>query len=258
MKKILELTKDYIEVERKENGLKCYGGDQNFFASSKVSEEDIRKQKCGCGIVAFADLLLYLGKISPQYLVQENKSYVNHTLSEEEYKRYYNSIYAFMGGIKGKVGISGWKLQRSFNCLARREKWPLRAKWAMSGKKLHSRTEEMLMQDIPVICCIPVMLLKKDKNDYLQLYRWQQEEGWQTDIQPDVQQDTQKGRLEKAACTRAHYVMITGINVIGEDVFYQVSSWGKRFFISCREYDAFIRKHFLGTLLGNILYIHRR
>lgn len=245
MKKILGLTKGYIKVERKENGIKTYGGDQNFFSSPEASAEDARKQGCGCGIVAFADMLLYLGKISGQYRVQENSRYVNRILSEEEYKKYYNSIYDFMGGIKGKVGISGLKIQRSFNRLARREKWSLRAKWALSGKKLYSRIEEMLMQDIPVICCIPMMLLKKDKNDYLPLYRLHQGD----DLMPV---------LEKASCTRAHYVMITGINVIGEDIFYEVSSWGKQFYISRNEYDTFIGKHFLGTILGNILYVSKR
>ncbi|MBQ2935825.1 MAG: hypothetical protein IJD96_06300 [Lachnospiraceae bacterium] len=245
MKKIWGLTKEYIKVERKENGIKTYGGDQNFFSSPEASTEDARKQGCGCGIVAFADLLLYLGSISGQYRIQENLSYVNRILSEEEYKQYYNSIYDFMGGIKGKVGISGLKIQRSFNRLARREKWSLRAKWALSGKKLYDRTEEMLMQDIPVICCIPMMLLKKDKNDYLPLYRLHQGD----DLIP---------RLEKASYTRAHYVMITGINVIGEDTFYQVSSWGKQFYISRNEYDTFIGKHFLGTILGNILYVSKR
>ena len=245
MKKIVTLAKEYIKVKRKENGLLSFGGDQNFFGESGATARDIQKRNCGCGIVAFADLLLYLGSISGQYRVQENLRYVNRILSEEEYKQYYNSIYDFMGGIKGKVGISGLKIQRSFNRLARREKWSLRAKWALSGKKLYIRIEEMLMQDIPVICCIPMMLLKKDKNDYLTLYRLHQGD----DLMPG---------LEKASCTRAHYVMITGINVIGEDIFYEVSSWGKQFYISRKEYDTFIGKHFLGTILGNILYVSKR
>lgn len=243
MKKIVTLSKEYIRIKRKENGVSSFGGDQNFFDRPNASEEDIRKQNCGCGIVAFADLLLYLGGKNGQYVVQESESYVNQLLPEDVYKRYYNGIYAFMGGIRGKVGISGIKLQRSFNRLARREKWPLRAKWGLSGKKLYDRIEEMLGQDIPVICCIPMMLLKKDKNDYLPLYWWQQT-------------DDSCFKLQKATCTRAHYVMITGINVIEEELFYEVSSWGKKFFISRKEYDDFMRKHFLGILLGNILYIH--
>ena len=238
MKKILGLSKEYIEVKRKESGEKTFGGDQNFFGISNASKQDKLKQNCGCGIVAFSDLLLYMGKEDNQYLLSENKSYVNQILSEEDYKRYYNTIYDFMGGIKGKVGISGIKIQRSFNRLARREKWPLRAKWGLNGKKLNFRIEEMLRQDIPVICCIPMILLKKDRNDYLQLYRFEEE------------------KLIKATCTRAHYVTITGINVIEEDMYYEVSSWGKRFYISTKEYNYFMRKHFLGTLLGNILYIY--
>jgi len=239
MKKILGLSKEYIKVTRNENGLPSFGGDQNFFGTIEASPEDKRKQMCGCGIVAFADLLLYMGMKDKHYLVEENLSYVNRILPEDEYKRYYNIVYDFMGGIGGKVGISGIKIQRSFNRLSRREKWPLRARWGLSGKKMNSRIEEMLMQDIPVICCIPMMLLKRDKDKYLQLYRW-------------------KDGLEKATCTRAHYVMITGINAIEGNIFYEVSSWGKKYFVSRQEYNDFLRKHFLGTWLGNILYIYRR
>ena len=155
MKKIVTLSKEYVRVMRKESNIISYGGDQNLFASPKADSEDIRKQKCGCGIVAFADLLLYLGNVSREYVVQETGSYVNRILSEEEYKCYYNEIYDFMGGIKGNRGISGLKLWRKFNRLAKREKWHLRARWGMSGRKLHSRIEEMLKRDIPVICCIP-------------------------------------------------------------------------------------------------------
>lgn len=240
MEKILGLSKEYIKVTRSESGLPSFGGDQNFFGAEEALPEDKRKQMCGCGIVAFADLLLYMGMADRRYSVSENSSYVNRKLLEEEYKKYYNIIYDFMGGIRGKVGISGIKIQRSFNRLARREKWPLRAKWGLNGRKMNSRIEEMLRQDIPVICCIPMMLLKKDQNDYLQLYRWQNE------------------KLEKATCTRAHYVMLTGINVIEGTPFYEVSSWGKKFYISRREYDVFLRKHFLGIWLGNVLYIYKR
>lgn len=253
MRKDITLSKEYINVKRKENGVLSFGGDQNFFAKEDACELDIRKQKCGCGIVAFADLLLYLGTVKRCYLTEKTKSYVNHILSEEEYKKYYNQMYDFMGGIKGKVGISGLKIQRSFNRMARREHWSLRAKWGFSAKKLYSRIEEMLSRDIPVICCIPMMVLKKDKNDYLQLYQWQSNDT----LQRTQRESMQKGELQKVAYTRAHYVVITGIHVIEEEIFYEVSSWGKKFYISRKEYDDFIRKHFLGILLGNILYIYQ-
>lgn len=240
MKKVLSLSKQYVSVRCRETDLQSFGGNQNFFGVPGAGEEDIRKQKSGCGIVAFADLLLYLGKADRCFQIPESSSYVNCRLSEEEYKRYYNNIYEFMGGIRGKAGISGYLLQKSFNRLAKREKWIFRAKWGLSGRKLHPRVEEMLKRDIPVICCVPMMLLKKDKQDYLSLYQWQND------------------GLKKVSRVRAHYVMITGINVIEETEFYEVSSWGKRFYIQCREYREFTKKHFMGNYLGNILYIYTR
>lgn len=96
--KKIGLVKDYIQVRRK-NGELSFGGDQTFFRVPESSEIEQRKKEYGCGVVAFADLLLYLGGKDNCFLTEENRSYVNRELSETVYKEYFNRIYDYIGGI---------------------------------------------------------------------------------------------------------------------------------------------------------------
>lgn len=127
--------------------------------------------------------------------------------------------------------------------MARRNGWRLRARWGFSGRKIFSRIEEMLQRDIPVILCIPMMILKKDRNDKLSLY--------------NRKFDDVKKRYEYqvAEQTNAHYVTVTGILWEEEKRYLSVSSWGREYYIDFKEYDTYINTHFLGKILGNILYV---
>ena len=136
-----------------------------------------------------------------------------------------------------KNGISGIKLAMGFNRLSRREGWKLRSRWGFSAKKLYSRMEEMLGRDIPVILCVPMLLFRKDKKDGLSFYV------------------RKNGKLEKACTVTAHYVMVTGIYIENGESLLEISSWGKQYYVNWHEYENLIRTCFLGTILGNILYI---
>ncbi len=250
MEKISGLTGQYVQVKREKSDIITYGGDQGFFAGAAVGSADERKQRLGCGIVALGDLFLYLADRHPCH--QEGKSawgeggdlpgrimgYVNRVLSQEEYMAYYNLIYDLVGGIspKARAGLSGIRLQRKFNRMARLAGWGLRAKWGISGKKIYGRIVEMLGQDIPAILCVPVMLRKKGQG--LTFYK------------------KEKGGLSRACMVSAHYVMVTGIYREREGVFLEISSWGKKYYVDWNEYDDMIHKHFLGTILGNVLFVY--
>lgn len=239
------IQREYVQVRRKENGILTYGGDQGFFDSESASKKDRRKKESGCGIIAFSDLLLYLGNRDCAYRIPETEPYLNHVLQQKEYQSYYNTIYKFLGEFLFQGGISSMRLMLMFNRLSFRQKWGMRAIWGFSGKKLFERISGMLSEDIPVILCIPMMLLKKDKKDGIRLYdRVDGKDGSFT--------------YHEKAFTRAHYVMVTGILEEEKESYYEISSWGKKYFINCKEYDILIKTHFLGTILGNILYIRQR
>lgn len=244
MERKIGIRGKYVQVERKENGEVTFGGDQGFFYSDHMTKTDERKKESGCGVVAFTDLLLYLGSRDKKYRIPETDHYIGHVLRKEEYKNCYNTIYSFLGGIPFKGGISCLSLRIAFNRLSRRQNWNLRASWGICGKKLFDRIEEMLAEDIPVILCIPMMILKKDRKDGLWLYQRTEE--------PDGTYS-----YHQKAFARAHYIIITNVIQERDTVFYEISSWGKKYYFSKNEYDILIHTHFTGTILGNILYIRQ-
>lgn len=236
---IAGITGKYIQVRREDKGVVTYGGDQGFFRSAEEASLDDRKRRMGCGIVALGDLLLYLASRDALYCIKENRSYVNRILSQKEYAAYFNSIYDLVGGLPGGKGngLSGIRLQRTFNRIARREGWKLHALWGISGKKLYGRMVEMLKGDIPVILCIPLLLFAKDPEQGIGFYK-------------------KSGDQYQKSCTvSAHYVVVTEILEEKEDIFLGISSWGVKYYVNWKEYERLIHRAFLGTILGNILYI---
>ena len=245
MEKRTGISREYIRIRRDKSEIITFGGDQGFFASEAASKKDRRKKESGCGIIAFSDLLLYLGNRDCAYRIPETEPYLNHVLQQKEYQNYYNTVYQFLGGLPFKGGISSLRLMLMFNRLSLKQGWGMRAVWGFSGKKLFDRTKRMLSEDIPVILCIPMMLLKKDKKNGIRFYERAAEKNGSFSY-------------HEKAYTRAHYVMVTGIVEEEKDSYYEISSWGKKYNMNCKEYDILIKTHFLGTILGNILYIRQR
>lgn len=233
------LKGEYIRVKRYKSETITYGGDQGFFSDTSEEPSDARKRRMGCGIVAFGDLLLYLAGRNSQYRFRESECYVNRVLSEEEYKDYFNDRYVFLGGLPAKTnkGLSGFRLQGRFNRMARSEGWKLHAWWGLSGRKLYGRMTKMLERDIPVILCIPLMIFKKDKDHGITFYK------------------KEKNGYRKACTVSAHYVVVTDLSGEQDDIYMGISSWGVKYYVKWKEYERFIHTHFLGTILGNLLYI---
>lgn len=244
----MKLRNSYIQVRRELDGELTFGGDQGFFKMETKDIDAEKKSQSGCGIVALADTFLYLSSWKKSFVGTWMESYVNHALTEVQYRAYYNQIYYMLGGVSLRNGASGLKLARGFNRLARQQHINLKGRWAFSGKKILSRIEQMLEKDIPVILCVPKMVGKKVKEHKLGFYQYSERE------------------LVQKTAISAHYVVVTGINMLSEMEQYgvntsekrtllEISSWGKKYYIDWQEYKDFIDTHFLGTILGNILYI---
>lgn len=241
MSQIAGLNGQYIQVQRGKNGEITFGGDQGFFAGAPSRSVDERKQKQGCGITALADAFLYLADRNAGYAIKENEGCLNRVLAEEEYKGYYNRIYEFSGGlsVRGNNGLTFIRLQSVFNRMARRQRWPLRGRWGFCGKEIYGRIVEMLGRDIPVILCMPYMVRKKDKGRGVTFYQ------------------KKENKFVRAAGVSAHYIVVTGVVKESGRIYLEISSWGKKYYIDWEEYDSLIHSCFLGTILGNMLYIKR-
>ena len=103
---------------------------------------------------------------------------------------------------------------------------------------------QMLQQDIPVILCIPVMLLPWDKRDGIRFYG---------------KEELENGKISGSkAQVSGHFVVVTGILAEKEELYYEISSWGRKYYMKRKDYEKLCRSHFLGNILGNILVITAR
>lgn len=220
------LRKPYVTVKKRGEQSGTYGGNQNLFAAQKEDEEKEIKQQSGCGLIALLDLCMYLFGTTDTY--------------EEQYLEAFNTLYKYYGGIRHRGGISGIGMAKCFNKIMKKHEMSLKARWNLSGNTMQKRVLEMLKNDIPVVLCIPRMILRRNKNDRLNLYAAGEKRG-------DV-----------VCSTNAHYVTVTAIVSDEKEDYYQVASWGEAYFISIKEYDRYMKHHFLGTILGNVLYVQKK
>lgn len=188
-------------------------------------------------MVALGDLLLYLmeKEIRPYQL--DGITY--HTVFEEKeaYRTYFNKLCRKLKWFPTQNGMSGILMAIRFNAFMWKRRMPYRAKWGLFENVRGRRIERILQKDLPVILCIPRVLLPWQREDRLPLYM------------------ESSGQMKQVDATRAHYVTITGLVSHQGENYYRISSWGRMYYISVKEYRDFVRTHLFGTVLGNILYI---
>ena len=189
-------------------------------------------RRCGCGIVAAVDLLLYLHRYHKPFPIF---SEMGDELSQEVYEELLQSLRRKYFPLFYPVGMNGISLAFGLNRIFRKSGLSLRARWDMSERKLWSRMEEMLLRDMPVILSIGPNFPKLWKKGKETLYRLDGDE------------------RRAAAETVAHYVTVTGM----DDKWLRVSSWGKEYYLSREEYERF-RADISSALVSNIVYIQRK
>lgn len=205
------------------------GTELSYGGSQTLSDHAVIK-KCGCGVVAALDLVIYLcsgpyggkGSLSDGQAVP--LSAYNKYLRILS-RKYFPLIPPF--GMNGLVMITG--LNRLFQALS----LPYRADWKISAIKMESRIAEMLARDIPVILAIGPNFPCVWQQNRLTLYR-----------------KTPQGDFWKYSSAKAHYVTVTGM----DEEWLRISSWGKELYLSRTEYQGYTASHST-PLLSNIVYI---
>ena len=191
-----------------------YGGSQMWSSNQVI-------KKCGCGIVAAYDTVLYLRNSTSRS--------VNDYCKELDHLRHHYFPLLYPSGINGIVLVMG------INKLLKRFSLSYYSIWAMAGGKILIRIREMLREDCPVILSIgpnfPFLWQKKALNMYCRM--------------PD-------GHFKKSTQAFGHYVVVTGIN----DEWLQISSWGRCYYLNIQEYRDYVRQN-SNYLFSNIVYIRK-
>lgn len=202
-------------------------GTRVTWGGSQRLDPDPVTARCGCGVIAALDTLLYLhrhrpgcdsaplGDMPPEGAVP---GALYHRKTELLRRRYLPLLPPF--------GVNGWTLSAGLNRYFRDYHMPLRARWGTAR-----RWEDMAAQltaDLPVILCIGTALPGRK----LPLY---------------VRRD---GLWKPDRSVSAHYVTVTAM----DDDWLTVSSWGRCYGIRRAEYDRYVRSA-SGPLLSNLLVL---
>lgn len=207
------LGSSFLKIENK--GGVFYGGNQAWFPDKFLKDS-------GCGVISAANLLLYLQKQS--------------RMAETEYMDFATMLWKKYFPVIPGFGMNGLTLMFGLNRYFRKNGLALKAFWGISGKKLLSRIDKMLDEDLPVILSVgpnfPNIWGKRKLNFYTK---------------------GKDGSYVFAVKTKAHYVTVTG----RDGIYLQISSWGKAYYIDIREYREYVR-HYSSSLVSNIICIREK
>lgn len=206
-----------------------YGGGQQRSDNKVIA-------RCGCGVIAATDTLLYLSRYQPGCSISElGELDLDGPIPSERYyslvrtlnRRYFPLLYP--------AGMNGLSLALGMNLVFSRHGVPLRADWGLSRDRLWPRLEEMLRADIPAILSVGPNFPQFWQSHKLSFYV------------------ETPGGYRRSVEVKAHYVTATGL----DESWIRISSWGSMYYLNRAEYLEYVDRHSSG-LLSNILYISRK
>jgi len=218
-----ELKNPYISVR--------YGGILSFGGSQRRSRNRITR-RCGCGVIACADLLFYLGAY---HLGCGSLAAGEMPVPSDEYESFTNKLKRSYMPLIPRFGTSGFALAWGLNRYFKKHRIRLKARWGVRRSKLRRTIEEMLSKDLPVILSIgnnfPLFWRKKKLKLYIK---------------------TDAG-FSQTTSTKAHFVSVTGI----DDEWLHISSWGQQYYIRWNEYVEFVDRY-SSWAISNIVYLKQK
>ena len=205
------------------------------FGGSQMHTDDPVMTKCGCGIVAVQEVLIYISRYHDcpgQALF--GKMIERTVISQTEYNRYLDRLRSKYIHLIPSFGVNGISLVAGMNSVFRRYGYPYKGQWKIASKSFYPCMEEMLDLDIPVIISVgpnfPAVWGKKT-----------------------VELNPERNMIGiPAQGINAHYMIATGL----DDTCIHVSSWGRRYSIDRREYDEYVRS-FSTSIVSNLVYIRK-
>jgi len=203
---MIELRHPYATVD--------YGGSRSVGGNQMRAQKKIMRQ-AGCGVVAAADLTLYLGAHRAGCGALARSAL---PLPFPEYETYLETLRRRYLPLIPRFGLNGLMLVWGLNRIFMKNRVPLRAGWGVRSGKLWPTVTHMLASDLPVILSVGPNLPRFWRRRKLTFYR-----------------KTETGELVPAAFVRAHYVTVTGL----DDTHLRIASWGGEYFISRDEFTRY-------------------
>lgn len=193
-----------------------FGGNQRWFCDDTL-------KKYGCGLISCTDILLCLNQ-KPEVISRESYLLFAQNLGENFLR------------VKKKLGINGLSMAFGMNRYFKKNNLPYKAKWGAFKKNILVYIEKMLKKGIPVCLSIGPNLYKKPCGV-----------GFYGGVDD-------KNFLRKNVCD--HYVTVTDLIENSDEKWFEISSWGKRFFIKADDFFNYKKLFFTG--FSNILVIKKR
>lgn len=225
---MIGLRHPYISLALR--GGPSYGGGQQFSESEMI-------RRCGCGVVAAADLLLYLTRWHPNGAVD----YFAGMLEDKPIplpvydSRIRHLSRAFFPMIP-YAGINGLMLMAGMELFFRKHGMPYTARWCFAPGKLWDHIGDMLRADIPVIMSVgpnfPLIWGDRRVRFYAQ---------------------SPAGSYIPASGARAHYFTVTGL----DESWLRISSWGRLYYLKREEFEEYMRSCSI-SFTSNILLTEQK
>ena len=220
-------------------------GNQEEFLSPRIAQY-------GCGLIGFADLILYLTERDWGGQQAETPVFPDPgRRAGAKYEAFIRRLDRSFSRVYSGIGLNGFSMAAAFNRRARKRGWPWRARWAVPERKLLETVKEMLDNDIPVILSVGPGFRGDSEAGGVALYR----DGERTEVRARDHYVTVIGLEEKPGAAPG-----ASLGEFGKELYFRVVSWGKEYRISVGEYMEGTAGSIplIGKLFSNVLYIRRR
>lgn len=211
--------------------VRLHGG--NSYGGSQMRSDSVLIREGGCGVIAAAELLLYLHRYHPEADLSELCDLPEEPVSPEAYNRLINRLQRRYFPLIPHFGINGMLLTLGLNRIFHAYHVPYRAHWGLRGSVLSDRMEDMLRRELPVILAVGPDFPQFWKKHPLPLY---------------VRYGD--GSLHRSSSVRAHYVIVTGM----DDHYFRISSWGREYYLHRGEYARYLNSD-SSSIVSNIVYL---
>lgn len=222
---MIQLQNPYISVD--------YAGRPSFGGGQQHSGDKVL-QRCGCGVVAALDTLLYLQRWHDDVYIQDFAELAG--ISPVPQAAYEQALAMLRRGyfpLFYPLGMNGLSLSLGMNRFFKRHNMPYKARWSVPEAELWQRMAGMLEQNLPVIMAVGPNFPRF----------WQKKSAGFCRI-------TAEGRYVPSVSAKAHFVTATGLDA----EWVELSSWGSKYYMGRAEFTRYTREC-SNSLLCSILYI---